>query len=124
MRFFRKDLEVLSLFQDFPFDTITIEQSKSTCIIDIIQPFLSHIRDIICGKNLDYYSYIISWISYLIQNPRAKNEPSIVIIRDQVQESFYSMGKSEEKSESYWWEISQSDLNHLLTKEHLSCFIC
>ncbi|GMO12468.1 MAG: hypothetical protein Ta2E_00450 [Mycoplasmoidaceae bacterium] len=81
MRFFRKDLEGVSLFHGFPFDSNTIEQSK--CIIDINESFFSHIRDVICDKNLDLYLYIISWIPYLIQNHGANTEIALVIIGEQ-----------------------------------------
>jgi hypothetical protein len=64
--FCSQDQNVLSLFQSSPYE--------STCTFNMnaIHPFLDHILNIICNHDLDLYSYIINWISYLIQKPGSK----------------------------------------------------
>jgi hypothetical protein len=51
--------------------------------IDIIQPFLDHIHNIICDSNNDLYIYVIPWISYLIQNLSSKTETPLIKIGGQ-----------------------------------------
>jgi hypothetical protein len=75
--FYSLDLNVLSLFQGFPFDL------ECTLNKSVIQPFLDHFLNIICDHDLDLSSYIINWISFLIQKPGRKTETSLVIISEQ-----------------------------------------
>jgi hypothetical protein len=55
--FYSQDLNVLNIFQGYPF--------KSICNLhmSIIQSFLDQILNIICDHDLNLYSYIIIWIS-------------------------------------------------------------
>jgi hypothetical protein len=51
--------------------------------MSIIKPFLDHILDIVCDHHLDFYSYIINRISYLIQKFGNKTKATLVIIDEQ-----------------------------------------
>jgi hypothetical protein len=51
--------------------------------MDVIQPFLDHILDIICNHELDLYTYILNWIAFLIQRPGSKTGTALVIIGEQ-----------------------------------------
>jgi hypothetical protein len=66
LSFYSQELNILSLFQSDPFE--------STCNFNmsLIQPFLDHILNIKCDHNLDFCSYIINWILFLIQNMEVK----------------------------------------------------
>jgi hypothetical protein len=77
--FYSKDIDILSLFQEFSYD-IEDEIIKYS---ELIEPFLNHIFEVICDKNNELYIYLISWISYLIQNPGSKAETELIIIGEQ-----------------------------------------
>jgi putative DNA primase/helicase len=82
---------VLNLFQGYPFDiqSQTFDLRSQPCDIDcsfkmnVIQPFLDHILNIICDHELDLYTYILNWITHLIQKPGSKTEKALVIIGEQ-----------------------------------------
>lgn len=38
--------------------------------MNIIQPILTHLREVYADSNEEYYTYIISWFAHLIQKPR------------------------------------------------------
>jgi hypothetical protein len=78
VRFYSKAIDVLSLFQGYPFD---IEGSLFSEYL--IKPILNLIFEVICEKNNDLYIYVISLISYLIQNPGSKTESALIIIGEQ-----------------------------------------
>jgi hypothetical protein len=48
--------------------------------MNVIQPFLHHILNIICDHDLYLYSYIINWVSFLIRKYENKPETVLVII--------------------------------------------
>jgi hypothetical protein len=75
VRFYSKDNNVFSLFQGYPFDN-----EGSLFSEHLIKPFLNHIFEVICDKNNELYIYVISLISYLIQNPGSKTETALIII--------------------------------------------
>jgi hypothetical protein len=79
LRLYSKDIDVLSLFQGYPYDDDFIKYSSE----EIISPFLNHIFEVICDKNNEPYIYLISWISFLIQNPGRKTETALIIIGEQ-----------------------------------------
>jgi hypothetical protein len=51
--------------------------------MNFIQPFLNHIVSILCDHNPDLFSYIINWISFLIQKFGSKTETALIIIGEQ-----------------------------------------
>jgi hypothetical protein len=76
--FYSKDNNVLSLFQGYPYDIDEVKKYS-----ELINPFLNHIFEVICDKNNELYIYVISWISFLIQNPVRKTETALIIIGEQ-----------------------------------------
>jgi hypothetical protein len=76
--FYSKDIDVLSLFRGYPYgnDNVidNVNDDKVNKYSEVINPFLNHIFEGICDKNNELYIYIISWISYLIQNPGRKQK--------------------------------------------------
>jgi hypothetical protein len=82
---------VLSLFQGYPFElrsqpfdirSQTLD-TDYTFKMNVIQPFLDHILKIICDHDLGLYTYILSWIAFLIQKPGSKTQTALVIIGEQ-----------------------------------------
>jgi hypothetical protein len=83
VRFYSKgDSEILNLFQGFPYDVIEYKDINTNAS-NLISPFLDHVFNVICDKNNDLFNYIISWISYLIQNPSYKTETALILIGEQ-----------------------------------------
>jgi polynucleotide 5'-kinase involved in rRNA processing len=78
VRFYSTDTNMLSLFQGYPYDIEYFGVSE-----EVIKPFLHHVFEVICDKNNELYIYVISWISYLIQNPGSKTETALIIIGEQ-----------------------------------------
>ena len=50
--------------------------------MNIIGPFLKHVEEVISNGNLDHFTYILNWISFIVQNPGKKNTTSLLIIGD------------------------------------------
>jgi phage/plasmid-associated DNA primase len=48
--------------------------------IDIIQPFLNFVEEIICDSNKDLYEYFINWFASIIKIPDCKLETAIQLI--------------------------------------------
>lgn len=46
----------------------------------ITQPYLNHIKEVICDNNNDVYEYIMNWLACIIQNPIVKTGTVIVVI--------------------------------------------
>lgn len=44
-----------------------------------IQPYLDHLKHVICDGDLNYYTYLINWIAHLFQKPEEKPEVAIVL---------------------------------------------
>ena len=64
---------VLSLFHGYKYQLL--EQVN----LDLINMFLTFIREVICDNNTDVYNYVIGWIATMIQNPGIKNETALVL---------------------------------------------
>ena len=73
IKFNSHDTDILSVFQDFKYDYL------DTYDIDIINDFLSLIREVICDNNEEMYKYVVSWIANIIQNPGLKNETALIL---------------------------------------------
>ena len=50
--------------------------------MNIIGPFLKHFEEVIANGNLDHFTYILNWISFIVQNPGKKNTTALLIIGD------------------------------------------
>jgi phage/plasmid-associated DNA primase len=80
VKFYSKDSNYLSFFQGYPYEN---NNSMFHSSINLIQPFLDHIFNIISDRNNDLYNYILNWISYLLQNHGSKTETEFIIIGEQ-----------------------------------------
>ena len=58
---------VINLFQGFKYDEIATDD------FTIIQPFLDHIKHIICNDNEAKYDYYLKWFANMFQNITVKN---------------------------------------------------
>ena len=73
MSFYTNQPNVFSIFQGYEYDPVQNVE------IQIITPFLDHIKNIICSHNETIYEYIINWLSFLFQFPSSKTEIAIVL---------------------------------------------
>jgi hypothetical protein len=74
LSFYSLDLNALRLFQ------CCLYESDCTFNMNLIQPFLDHIQNIIWDSDLDLYSYIVDIISFRIQKHGSKTETALIII--------------------------------------------
>ena len=47
--------------------------------MDVIQPYLDHVRNVICSENETYYEYVLNWCAHMLQVPEEKPETAIVL---------------------------------------------
>lgn len=47
--------------------------------VELIQPFLNFINEVICDNNEDVYKYVLGWIATMLQNPGKKNETALIL---------------------------------------------
>ena len=75
--FYSKRDDYLSLFTGFTFrETNDINMEK-------ISLFMNHIKNIIADGNEELYNYILSWISFIVQNPGKKTETCLMILGEE-----------------------------------------
>jgi len=58
-----------NLFQGF-----AVKPQKGDCSL-----FLSHLKNVLCNGNEEYYNYLIAWLAHLLQKPEDKIGTAIVI---------------------------------------------
>ena len=76
VRFLSDDPNDFSLFRGYPHAPL------KTYDMNIIGPFLKHVHEVIANGNLDHFTYILNWISFIVQNPGKKNTRALLIIGD------------------------------------------
>ena len=47
--------------------------------INIIKPYLDHIKEVIASDREEIYEYILNWFSYIVQNPAKKTAVALII---------------------------------------------
>ena len=77
LKFHSDDPQVFSYFRGYDYNQL--EEVK----MEIIQPFLDHIREVIANKNEEVYKYILIWIASILQRPAFKTETALVILGHQ-----------------------------------------
>jgi putative DNA primase/helicase len=77
VRFMSDDPNEFSYFRGYPWKIIEVPDYS------LIQPFLDHIKNIICAGNIKVYNYLMQWISHIVQKPGLKTEKSPLIIGGQ-----------------------------------------
>lgn len=72
-------------YSDDMTDDSSFDNEEENDAVDIskIEIFLNYVREIIASNDEIIYNYIISWIAYLIQNPREKMRIDLVLIGNQ-----------------------------------------
>ena len=75
--FYSKDPETFSIFGGFGY--------KNSDDVDMasISPFLDFVENIIATDNTELYSYILKWVSYIIQNPGKRTNSCLVLVGEQ-----------------------------------------
>ena len=73
-RFYSTDPKVFSYFVGYGYPTVEEVDGE------LIAPFLSHIRHVICNDNIDLEMYVTSWVSFVLQNPGKKTGTALVIV--------------------------------------------
>jgi len=43
------------------------------------QPYLDHVRNVICSGNLDHYNYLLDWLANTVQNPDRPGRVAVVL---------------------------------------------
>lgn len=74
MCFYSDNANIFSIFQGYEYDVIEGEVN-----LQIIEPVINHIYNVICNRNPEAYRYLIFWLAYLFKNPSGKTETAIVL---------------------------------------------
>jgi len=45
--------------------------------------YLAHLRDVVCGGNLEHYEYLLDWMAWAVQEPGKAGEVAVVLRGDQ-----------------------------------------
>ncbi len=72
--FYSENVNVFNYFRGYEYSIL------ETVKIEVIQPFLTHIHDVIADGNEDVYTYIIKWIASVLQVPNHKTEIALVLL--------------------------------------------
>ena len=73
MRFYDERPNIFSFFTGYEPGLL------SSVDVSVIEPFLNHVKEVICNGNEELYEYILNWYSYIIQNPGKKTEIALVL---------------------------------------------
>lgn len=66
---------IVSIFQGYKYNIIDKENVK----MELIDPFLAFIREVIADNDDNVYDYVINWVSFILQHPGVKTETAIVL---------------------------------------------
>ena len=77
LKFYSEKKDVFSYFRGY--DYKKLDKVK----MEVIQPFLDHVFNVIANKNMDIYKYIIVWIASILQRPNFKVGVALVILGKQ-----------------------------------------
>lgn len=75
LTFFPGRENAFTFFQGFEYFPVPQREIK----MELIQPFLTHIEQVICNKRHEIYEYVINWISFIVQKVGQKTKTSIII---------------------------------------------
>ena len=76
MKFYSHDPAVYSIFQGYPF------RKLAQVNLEIVKPFLNHMKLIICNRDAKLYYYLTNWLAFIVQHPEKKVGTALVIIGD------------------------------------------
>ena len=77
LKFYSEDKQVFSYFRGYDYNQL--DEVK----MEIIQPFLNHVREVIANGNEEVYKYILVWIASILRRPAFKTETALVILGHQ-----------------------------------------
>ena len=77
LKFYSEDPQIFSYFRGYDYNQL--DEVK----MEIIQPFLDHIKVVIANGNEMVYKYILVWIASILQRPSFKTETALVILGHQ-----------------------------------------
>lgn len=77
LRFYSTDPTVYSYFKGYPY------QKVDEVNMDLIQPFLDHIRKIITDNDENAYEYVLKWIASIFQKPSFMTTVVLLLLGDQ-----------------------------------------
>ena len=75
--FFSEDPDVFSEFSGYDYEQVEHVD------LSLIQPFLTHVHDVIAAGDDDVYDYVLNWFAAIIQQPCFKTETALVLISKQ-----------------------------------------
>lgn len=80
--------------------------------MDLIQPFLDHVKNIICMGRDDLYNYVLDWVSFIVKNPNGKTGTTLCITGEQ------GSGKNTFtkvlQEMLHWYSRILEDIDHIL----------
>lgn len=79
IEFYSDEPDIYSIFHGFNFPLI----NKHNINYNLIQPFIDHIKYVICDNNEELSTYVINWLSFIFQNPGKQNGIALVIVGEQ-----------------------------------------
>ncbi len=77
LAFHNDNPNVFSYFRGYEYSVL--ESVK----MELIQPFLNHIREVIANGNTEVYEYILTWIASVLQTPSYKTQVALVLLGKQ-----------------------------------------
>lgn len=75
--FYSTDPKTFSIFRGFGYKNIDDVNMES------ISSFLDYVENIIAAGNKELYTYILKWVSYIIQNPGKRTNSCLVLLGEQ-----------------------------------------
>jgi hypothetical protein len=75
--FYHEDPKAFSYFQGYKYKKVKKVNMK------LIQPFLNHMKEIICDNNIELYDYIQKYYAKILQNPNCKLEVALVVLGEE-----------------------------------------
>ena len=88
---------------DIPIDEIDFNR---------IQPFLDHLRYVVCDNNIELYNYILDWVSFIIKNPNGKTGSVLCITGEQGSGKNTFTNVIQEML--HWYSRTLEDIDHIL----------
>lgn len=73
IRFFTEDANYLSRFRGYNYKVL------EKCDMNVVNPWLNHVKEIICNNDEICYDYVINWCAYNFQEHVKKVETALVI---------------------------------------------
>lgn len=73
VRFFDRTFNCVNYFHGYVYERIR------KCNLEVINPFLNFVKEVIADNNVELYEYILNWFAYIVQNPGLKTGTALVL---------------------------------------------